>query len=98
MNTILAGSMVYMVSMINAFQFTFHLPIMSIVFPANVIGFFKTMIPVVMFDFLSDLPFLEQFFEQSEYDRDKNKIREQVIDLGYETHNPLLNLKTLTAL
>jgi hypothetical protein len=56
------------------------------------------MIPVVMFDFLSDVPYLEDLFEESELDASKNNIREQVVDLGYETHNPMLNLKTLTAL
>jgi hypothetical protein len=49
---------------------------MSIVFPANVIGFFKTMIPVVMFDFLSDIPIIEDIFSEEEVDKSKNNIRE----------------------
>ena len=49
---------------------------MSIVFPANVIGFFKTLIPVVMFDFLSDVPIIEDIFEESELNSSKNNIRE----------------------
>jgi len=97
-NTVLKGSMVFMVSMINALQFIFHLPIMSIVFPANIMGFFRTMIPVVMFDVLSDLPYLEDLFTESDATAEQNNIREQVFDLGYSSHNPLLNLKTLTAL
>ena len=40
MNTIFSGSMIYLASMINAFQFIFHLPIMTVIFPANIIGFF----------------------------------------------------------
>ena len=56
MSSIFKNSFKYMVSMINALQFIFHFPIMNIVFPANVMNFFNIMIPIVMFDVLSDIP------------------------------------------
>ena len=62
LRTVFASSLIHMVSLINALQFIFHLPIMSIVFPANVMSFFSIMIPLVMFDVLSDVPFFESFF------------------------------------
>jgi hypothetical protein len=78
--------------MINAMQFIFHLPIMSIIFPANVMSFFSLMIPLVMFDILSDIPELEQYFESND---NVLMIRDQMKDLGYDTHNPTMIVKTL---
>ena len=70
---------------------------MNIVFPANVMGYYKTMIPIVMFDILDDVPFFENIFSNDEEASDNINIRDQVIDLGYDTHNPLLNLRSLSA-
>ena len=68
---------------------------MSIIFPANVMSFFSLMIPLVMFDILSDVPEFEQYFEAND---NYTNIRDQIIDLGYETHNPYLIVKTILAL
>ena len=62
MHTIFYGSLIYMISLINALQFVFHLPIMNIIFPANVMSFISIMIPLVMFDVLDDIPYFESFF------------------------------------
>ena len=53
------------------------------------------MIPLVMFDVLSDVPWFESFFVARDNGSD---IRNQMEDLGYDTRNPLLTLKTLIAL
>ena len=57
LRTVFSGSLVDMVSLINALQFIFHLPIMNIIFPANLMSYIKIMIPLVMFDVLSDVPY-----------------------------------------
>ena len=56
MNSVFSKAFKYMVSMINSLQFIFHSPIMVVVHPANVMNFFNIMIPIVMFDVLSDIP------------------------------------------
>ena len=65
MNTVFSGPMMYYISMINLLQFIFHTPIMSIIHPANVMSFFNIMIPIVMFDVLSDVPLFQPYFEDS---------------------------------
>ena len=42
--------------MIRALQLVLHLPIMQTVLPPNASAYFKTLIPIVMFDTLSLLP------------------------------------------
>ena len=71
---------------------------MNISVPANVMNFFKIMIPMVMFDVLSDIPQFEEFVEQYEGPEQVNNIREQMVDLGYETHNPIIIMRTLIVL
>ena len=68
---------------------------MSVIFPANVMSFFQIMIPLVMFDVLNDIPFFSSFFVAKDNGSD---IRDQMVDLGYETRSPLLTMKTLFAL
>jgi hypothetical protein len=64
----LQGNTDLLVSVINSLQFIFHLPIMNIIFPANVMTFFDTMIPIVMFDVLADIPQAEDFFSRFDVD------------------------------
>ena len=66
LNFISAGSGVYFASMVNALQFILNLPLMSMIFPANVMTFMKTMIPIVMFDFLNDIPEVANLFGNDE--------------------------------
>jgi hypothetical protein len=68
---------------------------MNIIFPANVMSYFSLMIPIVMFDLLSDISYFEDKFKA--LDDDASDIRDQMRDLGYDTHNPFLILKTLLA-
>ena len=71
---------------------------MNVVHPANVMNFYFIMIPIVMFDILSDLPWFEPYFRDFDMGDWQNNIRDQMADLGYDTHNPLINLKTLVVL
>lgn len=48
-----------------------------------------------MFDLLSDISYFEDKFKA--LDDDASDIRDQMRDLGYDTHNPFLILKTLLA-
>jgi hypothetical protein len=69
--------------------------------PANVSFFLNMLLPLVMFDILD-------VFEGSKYDPtrifmfdddmnvlDKKLFTDQMADLGYQTHNSILNLKTI---
>jgi hypothetical protein len=54
MNQFLSGGFAYMVKMIKALQIMVHLPMMRIIFPANVTTFVSILIPIVMFDVLEN--------------------------------------------
>jgi hypothetical protein len=62
MNQLLTGSMTYMNAMIRSLQITLHLPMMRILFPANVMLLCSTIIPVVMFDVLENPDFNYETF------------------------------------
>jgi hypothetical protein len=47
-----AGSLEYLINMINSLQMILHLPMLRIIVPPNVAGFFKVVLPIVMFDVL----------------------------------------------
>jgi hypothetical protein len=54
------------------------------------------MIPIVMFDFIDSVPWINDKFDVF-YDQNEDiDIPDQTIALGYETHNPLLNMKSLS--
>jgi hypothetical protein len=48
----IAGSLSALLVVINPLQLILHLPIMSVIVPANVLSLFKILIPIVMFDVL----------------------------------------------
>jgi hypothetical protein len=48
---------------------------MVMVHPANVMNFFNIMIPIVMFDVLSDVPQVDDFFSEYDVDEKYNDIR-----------------------
>lgn len=69
-----------------------HLPLIKVVFPANVSILFSILIPIVMFDFIDpeySSKLLLVFDEQDKVEFD------QMADLGYETHNSILNLGSI---
>ena len=92
-----SGSMKYMIAMLNSMQITIHLPLMSISMPSNVSFFFQLILPFVMFDIISSQYSTEIVFQ---FDYEKQQELEQIIpdqtrELGYGSHNSLLNLGSL---
>jgi len=69
---IIMGSLGTMITMINSLQLIFHLPIMSIITPGNVMVMFQIMIPIVMFDIMESIPLFGNLFPDSEEDMANN--------------------------
>ena len=49
---------------------------MNIIFPANVMGYYKTMIPIVMFDIFSDVPDVNNLYDKGDNDNADLDIRD----------------------
>jgi hypothetical protein len=63
MNIFLAGSLSYMISMMNSLQILVHLPLINLVAPANVMTLEAILVPVVMFDVFEIVNnFIEEHF------------------------------------
>jgi hypothetical protein len=72
---------------------------MGIIPPGNVLMMFRIMIPVVMFDIMESIPFFQDLFPDSEDDMIKQGVSlQQLIDIGYDSYNPILNLGTIFVL
>jgi len=67
-NIFISISLQFFVAMLNSLQLVFHLPIMSVIVPGNVMTMFQIMIPVVMFDILEALEVFEGYFPESKFD------------------------------
>lgn len=69
--------------------------------PANVSFFLSMLLPLVMFDILDIVedtiydPTLLFTFAEDKNELDTNLFTDQMVDLGYETHNSILNTRTL---
>lgn len=96
LNIFVASSFQLILAIVNTLQLVMHLPIMSIVFPGNIMTFFEILIPVVMFDLLENFEVIQQLFPDSSGDAEKLQgIINQMSDIGYDSYNPLLNLGTI---
>jgi hypothetical protein len=71
---------------------------MNIIMQANVMSYLDIVIPVVMFDFIDSNEYISNAFEALYAEEEKKNIREQVQDLGYDTHIAFLNMKTMSLL
>ena len=49
-----------------------------------------------MFDFIESIPPINEKFDGFYHEDEKKVMRNQMEDLGYETHNPFLNMKLLS--
>jgi len=94
MNVVMTGAMTYMTGMIRSLQLILHLPIFSVVIPGNVAMMFSLMVPVVMYDILDSSYTSELLltFDWDGQEEESSSIRSQVRDLGYGSHNSILNL------
>lgn len=75
-----------------------HLPIFNVILPANLSGLFNILLPFVTFDFLAIFtePFYQDLYPQpSEQEFMEQFHLDQMVDVGYESFNPLINLGTL---
>ena len=90
-----------MVSMLNSLQIILHLPIMGVQEPANVMDTFSEIRPMVAFDVIIeafDIQLLNDLIHTNSTEYDQIAIIDQVVALGYPTHNPILNLGFLAVL
>ena len=74
-----------------------HLPMITIVLPANVSAFFSILIPIATFDVFDSGWTTELIFkfDKKMHETLEPEIFDQIETLGYETHNALLNLGSL---
>ena len=65
MGLLLNGVLQYLVMFLNSLQMIIHLPMLQIIVPANVSGFFSLILPILTFDIL-DKEYLELFIDFDE--------------------------------
>lgn len=97
LNFVLSGGMRYMLELIRYLQLVINFSILSINLPANVCQLFSIIVPVVTFD-IFDADWTTKLvleFDQEGQEEFADQISGQMADLGYETHNALLNLGSL---
>jgi hypothetical protein len=92
------GSMIYLLGFLQSLQLVLHLPMFSIIIPANVAMIFEYILAVVMFDILDPSYTTELVFN---FDSDSHKfmsskIIDQVRDLGYGSFNSWLTLGSIS--
>ena len=93
LNLVMAGSIAYMMAMIRSLQIILHLPLMAVLVPGNINMLFQIMVPIIMFDVLdSDYSADLVLNFDAEGQEENLKSSQQTVDLGYETHNSILNL------
>ena len=64
------------------------------ILPGNVCAVFKILIPIVTFDLLDSESTTEKIleFDSERQSALKPTLRDSIIEMGYETHNSLMNL------
>jgi hypothetical protein len=76
-----------------------HLPMIAVVFPANVLSFLKVLLPITQFDFLDPEWTTKYIYEFDEDEHEKRKedslLFDQLDDLGYESFNWILNMGSI---
>jgi hypothetical protein len=80
LNYLLPGGMKYMIFLIRTLQMILHMPMMMIIFPANVSILMSNLFPIVMFDVLEltesfDASLIFQFDEQGQ-----EKLKDKMLD------------------
>ena len=87
----------YVISMFRSLQIMLNLPLMRILIPPNVNMVHELLIPIVMFDILPE-GYMESTssFDLDEHDIQREQIYPQMVDLGYESYNYILNLGSLS--
>ena len=63
LKAIFGGSEYYMVAFVKSLQLIVHLPMLTVIFPSNVIKFFSILKPIASFDVLSQYLTTRQVFD-----------------------------------
>ena len=94
LNFVFQGAMSYILSVIRSLQMVLHLPMFSVIMPGNVTMFFQILLPFVMFDIFDPSNLLSYFvdFDDEAQEELLSKMHTQMKDLGYESHNAVINL------
>jgi hypothetical protein len=95
LNIFIAGSLNQLLAYINSLQLILHLPIMNLKIPASALSFFQIVLPIVLFDILENVEYIENIFGQQNKD---SIVLDQMKQIGYENTNTILNLKTIFVL
>ena len=71
-----------------------HLPIFDFFIPQNAMTFLNKIMPVAAFDLIEalNIPYLEMLLHEREDLKSEINIKDQTMELGYDSHNPVLNL------
>lgn len=81
--------------MIRCLSVLFHLPLLRVVFPSNVMMIISNMMAIVMFDLLQNPKDIDitSIFEFKDFSQDEidSKIHGQIQGLGYETFTFAIN-------
>ena len=86
-----------LIPFINSLQIVIHLPLLNTLLPGNVVMFFQFLYPIVTFDVLQPEWSTELIFEFDEEMQEEleDTRSDQISDLGYESHNSVLNLGSI---
>jgi hypothetical protein len=99
LNFVFQGAMSYILSVIRCLQMVLHFPMFVVIMPGNVTMFFQILLPFVMFDIFDPSDLLSKFIEFDEEAQEAllSKMLNQMTDLGYESHNAIMNLGSVFA-
>lgn len=92
-------AMKFMFIMVRALQIIMHLPLIQVLFPANIMMIIKALFPTIGFDIMDsvleweDQSLVEFNFKQ--HDTIKDKVFNQLVDIGYDSFNSIMILQTL---
>ena len=94
--------MKFMFIMVRALQIIMHLPIIQVLFPANIMIIIRALFPTIGFDIMdSVLEWEEQGviqFNFEKHDSIKDTVFNQLVDIGYDSFNSIMMLQTLAVI
>jgi hypothetical protein len=96
LNLFLNGIIIHILDMVNTLQIILHLPMMTLVFPGNVMAIFRIILPIAQFDVLQNFGVLELIFWKSKQDALEYRDEIQNVSiLGYDSFNLVLNIGSM---
>ena len=96
MNIFIVTLLNQLLGMVNSLQLIIHIVLVQTVFPGNVMQFYAYMITVVKFDIFEQVDIPARFFGEANFDDQAAvNIPDQMQNLQYDSHNPVVNMGTL---